>query len=305
VELIPGSRLRRNGMPMALPPKTDLPCFVYGLFKPDELAFQRLSEFLEDSPVQATAAGTLWVRDGLPLLEPSSDARVDGYLLRFNASKGAQAYDVISKFEPAHQYRWQTLPLLQPSVTANALVGLKSSKGSVHCEEPTWSSRDDPVFSYGVREVKAVVDREGHQKFESAPPDSFDWPRFFRLQMAYLLLWSAIERYTALSFGPDEDSLVRVKLLGQYASFKESIAQVINRKDTVVDSRDPNDSLRLDAKNPVSSAKYFYQIRCNLGHRGKGAWNEAEKVRLALNDLLRIFELILKDALGGHPKLQV
>jgi hypothetical protein len=293
-------------MPIPLPEKTDLPCFVYGLFKPDELAFQRVSAFLGDSPVRAAAAGTLWIRDGLPLLEPSSDAQVDGHLLRFEPSKAAQAYAVICEFEPEHQYRWQTLSLLEPSMPANALVGRKPRHGSVHSEVDNWSSDQDPVFLYGVLEVKAVADKEGLKEFESAPPDSFDWPRFFRLQMAYLLLWSAIERYTALSFGPDLEPWDRVKLLGEQALFKESLAQVLKREDRVVDSRDPTDSFRLSAANPLSSCKYFYQVRCNLGHRGKGAWSDGEKVRLALNDLLQIFELILKGSLlGRRQKLQV
>jgi hypothetical protein len=155
-----------------------------------------------------------------------------------------------------------------------------------------------------VLEVKAVADKEGLKEFESAPPDSFDWPRLFRLQMAYLLLWSAIERYTALCFGPDLKPLDRVKLLGEQPLFKESLAQVLQREDKVVDSRDSKHSFRLSAANPLSSCKYFYQVRCNLGHRGKGAWSDGEKVRLALNELLRIFELILKGSVQSREVVE-
>ena len=173
----------------------------------------------------------LLLRDGLPLFDRASGTRLSGYLLRWDASKAADAYRVISEFEPEHQYYWGETRLLGPSVLANVLVGRRPRQGSEPCEAASWSSKDDPVFSHGVREVRVVVEREGHKKFESAPPESFDWPRFFKLQMAYLLLWSAIERYTALSFGPDLDPWDRVKLLGEQALFKESLPLVVKRKD--------------------------------------------------------------------------
>ena len=57
------------------PPNTALPVFVYGMFKPGELGFERLREMLlAGSPTPARVAGRLWIRDGLPLLECTGTA---------------------------------------------------------------------------------------------------------------------------------------------------------------------------------------------------------------------------------------
>lgn len=62
----------------------------------------------------------------------------------------------------------------------------------------------------------------------------------------------------------------------------------VRRKHRLFDTRDPDDSYRLDKENPRQSAKYYFQVRNNLTHRGKGAWQDAEIVRQSLQELLTI-----------------
>lgn len=112
--------------------------------------------------------------------------------------------------------------------------------------------------------------------------------------MAYLLLWAGIERYTALSYGPGLDPSARLKQFGDDSRFKEALAHTVERGDKVFDARDPTAAFHLDPARPASSSKYFYQVRSNLSHRGKGAWSDGEKVRLALVDLLQVFERMLE-----------
>jgi len=55
----------------------------------------------------------------------------------------------------------------------------------------------------------------------------------------------------------------------------------------------PEEALRLDPTDPTESIKYYYQVRCNLSHRGKAAYNDGETVRKSLRELQCIFKDIL------------
>ena len=277
-----------------MPESVKLPCFVYGLLKPGELGFRRLKEFVSGVPVEAAIAGKLWIRDGLPLLEILAGGRVGGYLLRFDEARARGAYDQIAKFEPKEHYKWEVVQVLQQEECANVLVGKRPKVGAEESEFGRWTSEDDPVFTEGIAEVRAVLEKHGHA-FGSRITGA-EWRRLFRLQMAYLLLWSAIERYAALSYGPGLKPGQRVTKLGEDPLFASALARQVDREDTVVSSEDPSEEHALSVSAPVHSANYFYKVRSNLSHRGKGAWREGEKVRLALRDLLEIFGMMLKES---------
>jgi hypothetical protein len=148
------------------------------------------------------------------------------------------------------------------------------------------------MFNEGLDLVRRVVNEHGEEPFDATPPDSFDWERLFRLQMAYLFIWTIVERYVALAHGPALDPGQKIEALGQDAIFAEAVSEVA-REDRVADSRDPADTYRLDPTDPVRSAKYYYQVRNNLIHRGKGTWRDGEIVRQSLTEMLGIVERLL------------
>ena len=55
----------------------------------------------------------------------------------------------------------------------------------------------------------------------------------------------------------------------------------------IADSRDPADTYRLDQQIRCNGAKYYYQVRNNLIHRGKGTWRDGEIVRQSLTEMLQ------------------
>lgn len=271
-----------------------MPFFAYGSLKPREPAHHQVERFLSQAPSPATIDGRLWIRDGLPLLELDSPEKelIDGFLLSFRPELSEQAYATICAFEPRNHYFWKDdVRLRDPRAPVNVLVGKKLEKGrAALLETSSWTLCDDPVFSYGLPEVESSTSSEAGAGF-----DWPDWPRFFRLQMAYLLLWSAVERYTALLLGPGLGPLARVKSLGKHEVFQAAFRKAgITRRDQVCDSRDPTDVYVLDPANPPKAALYYYQVRNNLSHRGKGAWADGEIVRNSLVELKRILDLILE-----------
>jgi hypothetical protein len=213
----------------------------------------------------------------------------------FAKEKYLQAYETICRFEPKSVYFWKSTTLLSPAVRANVLLGKKLNSGRPQdLEEESWSFRRDPVFTHGLKVVETAVLQWGQQPFESAPPEYFDWPRFFQLQMAYLLLWSAIERYSAFAYGPALSPEDRIKALGRDAGFLSALQNELRSEPREVsDSRDPSERSVFGLDHPEEAAEYFYRVRSNLSHRGKGAWVDGEIVRQTLVSLFAIFKAML------------
>jgi hypothetical protein len=120
------------------------------------------------------------------------------------------------------------------------------------------------------------------------------WEKFFRYQMAYLLLWSIVERLSALCIGPRISPNQRISKLHTLRGMNALIDKHVDRTDVVSDTRKPSDTVELNKSNPEDCFKYYYQVRSNLSHRGKAVPNELEKVMGSLPELLNITEDYLK-----------
>ena len=105
-----------------------LPFFDYRLLKPGELAFSHVAPYVATSPEPVTVAGTLWLRDGIPLFDPGAAGRVAGWLLRFDPARLDDAWSAVSSFEPAEQYEWAVVHTRsgETGLVANVLEGLAS-----------------------------------------------------------------------------------------------------------------------------------------------------------------------------------
>jgi hypothetical protein len=288
-----------------------LPFFAYGLYKPGELAFSQIREFVRERPEVACVPGDLHLRDGLPLYsaEAASHPGVDGYLIRFRSDVAGEAYRRISDFEPKEQYKWGVVDVPDQHCTANVLIGRAIHKGSHHYRGRSWSGWGDPVFRECLDYVSGLASsphpKRGASKAKrdnefdallgpvDRSDDIVDWGCFFRAQAAYLLLWSAIERFTAIAFGPTKDPYQRIKMLEQYSPFVEAVkACGIGEQRLIRDSRDPDSKVSLERR----PAAYYYQVRCNITHRGKGALQDMALVASSLDELLQVFKAMLINA---------
>jgi hypothetical protein len=168
----------------------------------------------------------------------------------------------------------------EQEVAASVLEGRKVRVGTAAEEVQEWSARHDPAFTEGLGEVRRLV-RETAPDGVAPQPDTPEfWQLFFRLQAAYLLLWSIVERYTAFRFGPGLDPWSRVVQLEKDPMFRGAVVAGGAKPGVVVDARDPETRYRLSADGG-GAAKYFYQVRSNLSHRGKSAFQDAQLVHKA------------------------
>lgn len=283
---------------MKPPPNMDLPYLAYGLFKPNELAFKHIEKFV-DKTEKITIPGFLWVRDGLPMLDLHSsgfDAVV--YLFSFSQVGSVEAYQRISEFVSVSNYEWQAVDLNKDGQTipVNFLSGVlaRPADGSRDYNRGQWRTRYDPLFNEGLTVVKGIVDKSARaQPFVGKP---FNWERLFQLQMAYLLLWTIIERYCALAYGIGVKASERKDFISYSEHFHNALEKVVQRKHSVYDVTFGR-RFFLNKYEYTNSIQYYYAVRSNLVHRGKASWEDGEIVRKALVELYDIFAILLQKTL--------
>jgi len=280
---------RNPPTPMDLPPNLSLPLFVYGALKPGMPAYEALRQFVLGTPQRESVPGDLYVRDGLPLLILDGGAQAEGFLLQWVPGKEHDAYQLVCDFEPPEHYAWASVTI-DSRFSANVLVARYSGKGNPQpLYSRSWSLVDDPAFGVGLKVIRSVSQEIADNR------EWDDMEKFFRAQMAYLLLWSILERLSALCFGPRLDPNERIKRLHELPGMTKLVQKVVRRNDRVTDSRDPSQGYILNAENAKKTFQYYYQVRSNLSHRGKAVHNEVGKVRDSLNELLEIVDGFLDE----------
>lgn len=264
-----------------------LPFFAYGLFKPGQLCYSRISDLVENS-TECAVQGLLKERDGIPLLvKGNSNSNIKGYLIRFIAGEENKAYDRIISIEPDEVYRWEIVKVNDSD--ANALVGRREQRGSSDLEHiDEWDGRDDPFFKQGLEEVEAILKANSN----------FDWEfrSLLRLQMAYALLWSAIERYAGLKYHLGKDVDKKVYQIASEKCFADALKKIVQNKREVYSTADLG-KFTLDPIDPEKSIRYYYQVRSNAIHRGKAVTRDFDTMKSSLEELLAIFKELLNESL--------
>jgi len=248
-------------------PDPTLPFFAYGIFAPGQIAFFQIKTYVHDV-TDASVTGILLIRDGVPVLDTTAQGEVaNGHLITFNDDADAEcAYQAIQDMEPRTQYRWRTHEEM------NFLAGFRPKRGSRPIPtdadgNPDWSSWRDPAFLDALEVVEENLAKE------------FVWNdlrHFYRLQGAYMALWSSIERYVSLRYGLGRNEQVRqrVMLLAEEPRFEASLRatepSATGKLRKLFRSDDPEDNETFDPVGPPGQAiDYLYQMRSNVTHRGK------------------------------------
>ena len=274
--------------PFGPPQNLSLPFFAYGLFKPSQLGFKALKPFLIEACVQAQVFGSLYERDGIPLFdasEGSPEEKVSGAILKFSPDMEGKAYSLIGDIEPSKQYKWGTAKTVD-GLMCNLLIGVKSKKGSEHVEGGDWDGSKDPLFVEALALVKATSEEAAKY------PGSVD--SLLKLQMAYMLLWTSIERYVSLRYGLRGEIWPKLKSLAAEPGFKAALNQTVTKADSVF-STDNLKPKKLDKSDSEASIDYYYQLRCNISHRGKAVMTDGIKLQRSIGELTAIFTKILND----------
>ncbi len=239
---------------MPLPDCLDLPFFAYGVFRPGELAFLQIKDLVATSQQNCSIAGALRIRDGLPISSPSQSERLLGTLIHFHHGSEEEAYRRIAELEPEAQYRWEVTSTEFGRV--NHLAGRNPMRGSIVLDEDVWCGREDPLFTVALDVIHETWQR--NQCFE------WDLRPLFHLEMAYLLLWTAIERYASLRYHLADKATRKVMKIANECAFKSALTKNVTEKREVSRGDDPSEKIVLDPNSPEKALAYYYQIRSNL-----------------------------------------
>ncbi len=264
-----------------LPSNPGLPFFSYGLFKPNQLCYHRIKDLITDKH-RVNVSGKLMERDGIPLLVSPGYTEIEGYIYKFKNSM--EAYKRISDIEPSKVYKWDAIETVDGE-QVNALVGRKESRGSTELEHITsWDSKDDPYFTDAIELVGESL-RE-HNK--NTPKN------LFRVQMAYMLLWSSLERYASLKYHLGDSVTQKVYQLAQEEIFILGLNKYVKQTRTVFSASDLS-KYTLDPDSPDKSIRYYYQVRSNVVHRGKTIIGDYRIVYNSCKELLSIFNEMIAE----------
>ena len=287
------------------PPRLDLPLFDYGLLKPGEPAHDLVADIVVQTEVATMPAGGLRVRDGLPLLDPDGTVGVQGVLLTFTAGKEKRAYTAVCEVAPRQHYRWDMIEMRvegRPG-RVNVLRGRHPDRGSSEEWFSSWSAADDPLLRFGLAHVRRAAFDYATSPFPTvAGDDPAMWERFFGLHAAYLLLWAAVDRFTALAYGPAQPALERTWRLGDDPRFRECVvAAGVAPSAKTADSRDPTRARRI--REDGSGAMFSWDAaRHVVPHPGRTAFADGVFLRRSLIDLHDTFRLCLLDRLPALAK---
>jgi hypothetical protein len=234
-------------------------------------------------------------RDGLPVLVSGTDP-IPGSLLLFKQGAAPQAYQVIVAIEPGRLYVWKASEVERGDkrLRANVLIGRGPNNGSHPLEGTAWDGSKDPLFYPALEIVSQCI----HENSE------FEWnlKPLLRLQMAYTLLWSGIERFTAFKYHLGKNATQKVRKLAEDPAFRAILQKLLSETRTIFRTDDPSKTETLDPADPTGSIAYYYQLRSNVVHRGKGAIRDHETLIKSLRELAAIFRLLLDAEFGADPR---
>ena len=149
---------------------------------------------------------------------------------------------------------------------------------------------NDPLFTDALDVVEKTL-------LENSKKSALDMEAFFSLQMAYLLLWSSIERYVSLRYNLGDKVVDKISKLASESAFAESLCKYVKTPREVFRIDRPAQKEILNPDAPDKALRYYYQVRSNITHRGKSTlYNDFKMLQDSLKELLLIFRNVLQKA---------
>ena len=161
-----------------------------------------------------------------------------------------------------------------------------------------FKGKKDPLFKEGMELIRENLDSGNFYREKG----------FFQLQMNYMLLWSAIDRYCKLKYNKGTE-LKNREALSEDKLFEDALSLfskggLSKSKDRIpykpIYSADDLTKRKFDIQNKKWFINYFYTLRCNIVHRSKSNFKDINLLEQATSDLLDIFEYIKKETFNDE-----
>ena len=274
-------------------PKNNIeyPFFSYGIFKPGQLAFSEIEKYVDKISYNSIDY-QMCIRDGVPVIDKKENKnfKTYGYLIEFKKGSEKKAYEVISKTEPFDLYEWDEIKC--NGVNCKVLKGKYLEKGSSLSEYTfeEFYGHNDPLFN----EALELIDGYLKRRMPNSKQDfSSDIKNFFILQMHYMLLWTAIDRFSSLRYNKEKISNNNYHFSQQQVFI--NALENMGIEERKIFTADNLRKYKLDADKSNWAINYYYKVRCNIVHRGKTFFNDYDDVHNSIKELSKIFKEVLTD----------
>ena len=273
----------------------NLPFFAYGLFKPDELAYHQIENYVEkEFPFEV--CGYLFDKDGMAALQTIDSSimnvgsKVKGFLITFKKEFANEAYKTINNFEP-RIYTWKRKAIEE--TTFNCLCVSDEIMLMIHqLGKDEWSSSDDTMFNDGMRYLFNRI----HEFDQSSQTDLLN---MFELQMYYLFLYSILNRYSDFKLGPDTIGCIPDECFQDLFDFrKEKNIKLRSLGHCVMCTTKTQPVTLKDSSSLKDFGDFFRYIRNNAVHHGKGVFRDIDLLKDALIDLYFMLYFFFKEKLS-------
>ena len=265
----------------------DRPFFAYGIFKKGQIAHSKISDCV-DHVEPDVVHREMRIRDGIPVIKNKYSERIaKGEKIHFIEERKYDAYETISKTQLGNVYEWDTIEIGREEFNVLATQKIKGTFMNVDKDghyRDFFDGNDDFFFSH----VSDFIRKE----LEGL--DNDDDCNIFRIQMYYVLLWSAMDRYCVLKYDVSKSQSGYLRQLSRDRIFKEALDTVDPEWRGEIHSARNASPLYFNKDRPNFIVNYFYTIRSNVAHRGKEPENKFDALIDSLNDMLDIFDYVIE-----------
>ncbi len=274
---------KKYGYCLKEPNNKKLPFFAYGFYKPDQIAFHSIKDYVS-SVEKVKIKKSVGFINGIPVLDEGYND-MTGWIIRFKNNSEHTAYEIIGNCKRIEFYEWEELTVGNEKV--NVLGPFKNNiKPFItgHTQDYDW--KNDDSLKRSMKYLKKNIPKNVQIFYRYSDVE------FLELQTLYLLLWSVIDRFTNLRYGFNVTD--NITELAKENYFKNALKNNFKQKSTVFSVQNLK-SFTLDPKKPVCSIKYYYTFRNNIIHNGKDSKADAEKLHKALLGLFNIFNEVFEE----------
>ncbi len=282
------------------------PLFVYGSLKPNELGYDQIADFVEESIEGRLLDFNLNLRDSLPMVIAAPNWEVDGYLLWPKESQESNFLEAVESYEGGLYTKPQlkNVQINNEVVLAKVFIGKSPRKGNPTLLYTPWTSIMDvhiawsfPLLVDEIQNFIRVSDpEEGMRNLEY-------WKETNFLTSRYLLLISILEHLLVLKFGRSEGINERNKEFQKSQDFISAYEQTKGENgihaDEISSAKDLDQSYRTDSYYECIEA--WYQARSNLQHTGKGNLRDS---KIIYNSSISLSNCLINYLEQKVPKIQ-
>lgn len=269
--------------------------FAYGIFKEGQLAHSKIKEYV-DHIESGKANREMHLRDGVPFItnQENRNLTTKGQKIFFIEGKEKKAYEKICNTEAKQLYEWGIIEIDEKEY--NVLFGKDPRKGSsYHVDDneqylDSFDGKIDPYFS----EIFPFI-RNGLNELFDQEKKVKENELLFKLQMYYMLLWSAIDRFCSVKYDVSNKQGDYLKALSKDYLFINALDNTHIRGGRPIFSAKNLSFFKLDKTNPWFCVNYYYTIRSNVVHRGKDKKVKIGELHSSLVELLEIFEKMINE----------